>query len=512
MHNLSKISVAMLTKNSARYLSKCLEALRDFDEIVILDNGSSDNTLTIAVQYTNVKIVEHPFIGFGKMKNLAASYAKNDWILSIDSDEIISVELVKEIKQILLEENAVYRIYRKNYYHQKHIDACGWENDRIVRLYNREQTNFTNQPVHETIITDGFKIVDLKGALHHYSFNNITELLDKLERYTTLFAKENRFKKKTYPLTAYLKKSFHFCKDYFFRKGFLYGYEGLVIAMSHANGSFYKYMKLHEENQRLGISLIITTYNRKDALELVLLSVLNQTLLPKEVIIADDGSLEDTKALIKSYQAKFPIPLIHCWHADEGFKLAQIRNKAIAMASQEYIVMIDGDIVLHPKFIENHQSVAQKGFFIQGSRVLLAESLTKKSIQNKITHFNWWQKGLKNRFNAMHIPFLTNLLAKTNKNEKGIRGCNMAFWREDVVQVNGFNEAFVGWGREDSEFVIRLLNKGIRRKNLKFGGIAYHLYHPENDRQMLPENDKILENTIQLKAQLCEKGINQYLI
>ena len=342
MSNLSFITVTILTKNSARYLRQCLDALKDVAEVIVLDNGSTDATLTIAAAFPGVKIVKHSFSGFGQMKNLAASYANNDWILSIDSDEIASPELLEEIQSLSLDENAVYRILRKNYYRQKHIAACGWNNDRVIRLYHRKNTSFADKSVHEVISTSGLKILDLKGFLHHYPFYNISQLIGKLEHYTTLFAEENRFKKRTTPLKAYVKKIFHFSKDYFFGKGFMYGYEGLAISMSNANGSFYKHMKLYEANLELGISLIVTTYKRKDALEVVLLSILKQSLLPKEVIIADDGSGEDTKRLIDRYKAEFPVPLLHCWQADEGFRAAKIRNKAMALATQEYIVMIDG--------------------------------------------------------------------------------------------------------------------------------------------------------------------------
>ncbi|GAB4328057.1 MAG: glycosyltransferase family 2 protein [Flammeovirgaceae bacterium] len=259
------------------------------------------------------------------------------------------------------------------------------------------------------------------------------------------------------------------------------------------------------------ISLIITTYNRKDALELVLMSVMQQTVLPNEVIIADDGSKEDTAQMIKEYAQKFPVPLKHCWQEDDGFKLAMIRNKAIAMSNSLYIIMIDGDMVLGKNFVKSHQKVMRPNQFVQGSRVLLSEKTTQKALKNKFINFNWTTKGILNRFNAMNIPLLSPVFSKRKLHKEGVRGANMAFWKEDVIKVNGFNEEFVGWGREDSEFVLRLLNNGTVRYNLKFGGVAFHLYHPENSRNLLNKNDLLLEKAEAEKSKFCQKGINQYL-
>lgn len=258
-------------------------------------------------------------------------------------------------------------------------------------------------------------------------------------------------------------------------------------------------------------SLIITTYNRPDALELVLLSVLQQKILPNEVIIADDGSAAPTKELIEHYQADFPIPLIHSWQKDEGFKLAESRNLAIKKSQYDYIIMVDGDMILEPHFVQDHLRAAKSGYFIQGRRVLLDETLTKHAIINKQIRFSSFQSHLSNRLNALHLPFLSKIVMPrfSKKDYRSVRGCNMAYWRSDVVKVNGFNQDFIGWGREDSEFVVRLMNSGIKRLDLRFAGIAYHLFHFENTRQMLPKNDEILQQAITQKWTRCQNGIEQ---
>jgi len=259
-------------------------------------------------------------------------------------------------------------------------------------------------------------------------------------------------------------------------------------------------------------ALIITTYNRPEALELVLESVLLQSQTPDEVLIADDGSTELTSILVKKYKNKIN-NLQHVWQEDTGFRLSAIRNKAIAKSCCDYLIVIDGDMVLHKDFVKTHIENACENYFMQGSRVLLSEELTKKSIQEKKIDFGFFSKGITNRFNAIS-SFLLSKLVSTDKfdHSKG-RGCNMAFWRKDVLKINGFNEDFQGWGREDSEFVVRLLNAGVKRRNLKLIAVAYHLYHPERKDQKveMTVNDEILQKTIEGKLLRCDNGIDKYL-
>lgn len=257
-------------------------------------------------------------------------------------------------------------------------------------------------------------------------------------------------------------------------------------------------------------TLLITTYNWKDALEVVLESVLNQTHLPDEVIIADDGSRDDTRAIITSMQESFPVPLIHSWMPDDGFQLSRSRNKAISIASGDYILMVDGDIYLSPTFIESHKSSARKGWFIQGSRVMARSKITKKILEEKIAP-NFFSCNINNRHNAISNQLISRFFSKEKNNTIKTRGCNMAFWREDVLAVNGFNQDFIGWGSEDNEFTLRMLHLGRRRLYLKFSGTCYHLHHNENSREMLTENRQILEQTTSQKLIRCKNGIDQYL-
>jgi len=258
-------------------------------------------------------------------------------------------------------------------------------------------------------------------------------------------------------------------------------------------------------------SLVITTYNWKEALELVLMSVLKQTVLPDEIIIADDGSRDDTQELISHFKSTTTLNIIYSWQEDDGFRASSSRNKAIAKASGEYIVLIDGDMILHQDFIKDHLFFASKSHFVQGSRILLTQKKTENVFLNKTVEFSFFHKGLQNRKNRIKFNLLTKIFSKANKNLKGIKTCNMAFFKKDCLGVNGFNEDFVGWGREDSEFAVRLLNNNILRKNIKFSAIAYHIFHDENSRKMLSINDKILDDTIKSKLISCKNGINKYI-
>ena len=259
------------------------------------------------------------------------------------------------------------------------------------------------------------------------------------------------------------------------------------------------------------ISLIITTYNWKEALDISLKSSLEQVEMPMEIIVADDGSGDETAEVIRNLAAKAPVPVIHRWQEDMGFRLSASRNKAIAGARGDYIVLIDGDIILEKNFIYDHLRFARFGYFAQGTRVLLNEELSKEVLGKKrLTDF-FCARGVENRKNCLRSAFLSNLFSFTNRKMSGVRTCNFAFWRKDAIAINGFNEDFIGWGREDSEFTARLINYGLVRRNIKFNALAYHLYHPMSDRSYLEENDRLLQKTVEQKSCWCEKGISRYL-
>ncbi|WP_316816901.1 glycosyltransferase family 2 protein [Pedobacter nyackensis] len=267
--------------------------------------------------------------------------------------------------------------------------------------------------------------------------------------------------------------------------------------------------------KKITVALLISTYNWPEALELTLLSALNQTQMPDEILIADDGSTESTKTIIEKYALLFPIPIRHLWQEDKGFRLAKIRNKAIAKTNSDYIIQIDGDIIMHPYFIQDHIKFAKPNSFVRASRVYINEVVSNQMLEKCQYKISAFSKGISNFFSAVRIPFLWKYFEKNYK-MKGeelyeIHGCNMAFWRKDAIKVNGYNESFNGWGPEDKEFITRLLNSGVQKRFIKLGAIAFHIYHKENAKTFLKENTETFKEAILHKKTYNEFGINQYL-
>ncbi len=241
------------------------------------------------------------------------------------------------------------------------------------------------------------------------------------------------------------------------------------------------------------VSLIVATYNNPEFLYLTLKSVMNQRRLPDEILVADDGSGEDTRMLVEEMAAESFVPLHHIWHPDEGFRLGAIRNRAIAAADGDYIIQIDGDIVLHPSFIADHVAMAREGWFYSGSRVLLSPATTEKMLTRKIVELPEDAPERKSG-KCRHMPWLMRMMRRYKSGDGGyVRGCNMAFWRKDLLDVNGYNEDIRGWGREDSELSYRLINSGKKKGFVKFGGIEYHLYHKENSKENDARNIAMME-------------------
>nr|UOP04111.1 glycosyltransferase family 2 protein [Conchiformibius kuhniae] len=197
-------------------------------------------------------IVEHEFVGFGALKNLAAQHARHDWILNIDSDEVISDALAQSLARAdFADPAAVYGVCRLNHYRGRAIRGCGWYPDIVPRLYHRRHTAFSDAAVHERIIMrpDSRSVV-LAGDLLHYSYEGgAAELIAKMQFYTDLYAREHAGKKSATTAQAAAHGLFAFIKSYVFKKGFLYGGDGWVIATSIAANSYYKYIKLKEANK-----------------------------------------------------------------------------------------------------------------------------------------------------------------------------------------------------------------------------------------------------------------------
>lgn len=248
------------------------------------------------------------------------------------------------------------------------------------------------------------------------------------------------------------------------------------------------------------ISVIVTTYNREDALDAVLRSLERQSDTAFEVIVADDGSGAATAALIKRWKAALGHNLQHVWHKDQGFRAAEIRNRAILAAHGTYCIFLDGDCIVRPDFVASHRRLAQSGWFVTGNRVLLSQELTAKVLRENLapelwTSARWLAERLRsgvNRLSALLDLPLGPLRRIRQGTWRGARSCNLAIWRSDLDRVDGFDADYSGWGKEDSDIIVRLLHAGVRRKDGLFATGVVHLWHAEADRSRLTENERRL--------------------
>lgn len=272
-----------------------------------------------------------------------------------------------------------------------------------------------------------------------------------------------------------------------------------------------------DKNQK--ISIIVATYNRPEALRLVLLSLNEQTDQNFEVIVGDDGSRQETTQLIANLQQQVNYSLKHVWQEDDGFRLAAIRNKAVAQASGDYLIFLDDDCPVPLWFVANHRRLAEIKNYVVGNRILLDKSYTEQVIKQQVPlwRYNIWNwimnkfRGNCNRFLPVLCLPLGFLRKLHPKKWQGLRGCNLALWRQDLIDVNGFNESFIGWGYEDSDFIVRLMRIGTRRIDGRFAVPVFHLWHKENDRSNERKNYAALQNILHNNQIKAEKGIDQYL-
>ncbi|MCG9040019.1 glycosyltransferase family 2 protein [Laribacter hongkongensis] len=255
------------------------------------------------------------------------------------------------------------------------------------------------------------------------------------------------------------------------------------------------------------ISVIITTYNRPDALHAVLIGLCHQTPTNHdwEIIIADDGSTTETAHLIKKFSSTHNIKIKHIWHKDKGFRAAQIRNLAAINSSGDYLIFLDGDCIPLPDFISQHSKLAEKKWTVAGNRILMSEHFTNQYISRKTPPAHSWGKtswiyfrikrSINNALGWLRLD-IKNWRKKRPNNWKILRSCNVGIWRTDFDNINGFDSSFSGWGYEDSDLAVRLIRNGTHIKNGRFSVPVLHLWHKENDRSFSEENWKKFETTL----------------
>jgi glycosyltransferase involved in cell wall biosynthesis len=265
-------------------------------------------------------------------------------------------------------------------------------------------------------------------------------------------------------------------------------------------------------------AVIVTTYNRPDALAAVLAGYAAQRNAAFELIIADDGSTASTRSLVDDFKSRTDIPVTHVWHEDNGFRAAAIRNRALAATQSDYLIFSDGDCIPSPHFVATHQHLAERGWFVAGNRVLLSESFTARALEKQLPLHAWgiaewlrgWLRGDVNRCLPLLRMPVGAVRKATPSRWKGVKTCNMAVWRDDLLRVNGLDETYSGWGLEDSDLAVRLIRAGIRHKSARLAAPVFHLWHVENDRSKLPENQHRLDSVITSQAVRAQMGLDQY--
>ncbi len=264
------------------------------------------------------------------------------------------------------------------------------------------------------------------------------------------------------------------------------------------------------------ISVIVTTYNREDALDAVLRSLARQSERNFEVVVADDGSAEATAAVIDAWNGKVGRRLDRVWHEDRGFRAAEIRNRAILAARGAYCIFLDGDCIARPDFVAIHRRLSEPGCFVTGNRILLSRGLTENVLRGKLTPEIWplsrWlaerQRGGINRLSALLRLPLGPLRRLRQRQWQGARSCNLAIWRADLDRVDGFDGDYSGWGKEDSDIIVRLLHAGVRRKDGAFATGVLHLWHAEAERGRLAENERKLSDSLASDRVRARRGLS----
>ena len=267
-------------------------------------------------------------------------------------------------------------------------------------------------------------------------------------------------------------------------------------------------------------AVIITTYNRPDALAAVLTGYEAQTDQDFELIVADDGSTSETFVVVQAHQRRSRESVRHVWQEDRGFRAAAIRNRAVASTTADYIIFTDGDCIPSRQFVQAHKRLAEPGFFLGANRVLLSEAFTRQVVEKKIPVHAWgwgqWARSWVQRGVNRLLPLMTlpdGWFRKWNPDRwEGIKTCNVSIWRSDLIRVNGLDESYEGWGLEDSDLVIRLLRAGTKHKSARFAASVFHLWHPEHDRTQLEENRKRLNFLLGAHDTRAAVGLDRYLL
>jgi len=244
------------------------------------------------------------------------------------------------------------------------------------------------------------------------------------------------------------------------------------------------------------IAVIVTTYNWADALAAVLRGLARQTHRDYEVLVADDGSRPDTGERIAGIAADYPVPLRHLWQADDGFRAAAARNRAVAATDADYLVFLDGDCLVRADFLARHAQLAAPGHLVAGNRVLFSAASSERVLQQGLAAEAWSPAQWLGQRLSGGVNRLSSLLRlppgawrdRRPERWEGVKTCNLGLWRDAFLAVNGFDERYQGWGYEDSDLTIRLIRNGIKRRDGRFATTVLHLWHREHERAGTDQN------------------------
>ena len=268
-------------------------------------------------------------------------------------------------------------------------------------------------------------------------------------------------------------------------------------------------------------TVIVTTYNRPDALREVIRGFTNQEDLRFDLIVADDGSEDETGSMLKSMADSLPFSLKHVWHEDLGFRAAAIRNKAIVQSNADYLIFTDGDCIPQKNFVKNHKKLAERGWVLSGNRILMSKVMTNELLRERLDWSGWGASNfvihyLRRRINRLlplvDLSAIESFRKLQAKKWRGVKTCNLSVWKSDMVAVNGFEESYQGWGLEDSDLVVRLIKKGLCVKSARFATPVLHLWHEENDRSQLTENQRLLDAVIASDIHKAKIGLDNHQV
>jgi glycosyltransferase involved in cell wall biosynthesis len=519
-----KLSAIIITLNEAANIAACLDSVAFCDERIVVDAGSTDATAAIAGE-KGARVVAHAFRGFGAQKNFALSLAQGDWILSIDADERVGPELERAILAAVADGGAAgYEVPRRSSFCGREMRHSGWSPDYVLRLFRHGRARFSDDLVHERVVCDG-PVARIEAPLLHFPVIRLEEALARMDRYSSAGADMLTAAGRRVSFASGIGHGvWAFLRTYVLRLGFLDGREGFLLAVANAEGTYYRYMKAWLAQRARApaaaepglISVVITTYNREDALDAVLRGLSRQTDRNFEVIVADDGSGPATRRVVEAWSARLPVPVRHVWQEDKGFRTGQIRNRGIRASSGQLCIFLDGDCIPRPDFVARHRRLAEPGWFVTGNRMLLSRKLTEDVLRNGLPAETWGfgvllrerlRGGINRLVPAMRVP-LGPLRRLRRRQWRGAQTCNLAVARTDLDGIDGFDGIYSGWGLEDSDLVVRLLHAGVRRKEGWCATDVLHLWHPRNDRSQLPANQARLDEAMRGERVRAARGLS----